>query len=385
MPNNQHDLSVSVTVGSKVVAVNQLWGFNPLELLESVKFPSDKQETLIRRSKSARMMAIRGISIVVDDSDAEAPASPAESAASSPPASAAPTRRRRASAVYNGWGAIPIEDEAVLLDQLSRSAAALLIQSAFRGWRTRRRYVAVVYGAMSEKLLRKYKKYCARLEKYSLVPPDFPFFAATYIANYWRMSRRHESAENELRDARNDVIWRARMANSHYAVLEKAARKIQTAWKNSYASRVPPLYYIYTRIYRFYRDLIKFRERGDPRQLLRFINPQEARLIDASMGLHVRFRLGGASFPPTIFYKIFVHQNMVDMNAFSPRAYTLADTKAVLPKTLFNNVGELPGPVENGGWYQRFDNNGWRPVSDKGYDQVDEANEDGAVAQLLGL
>jgi len=76
------------------------------------------------------------------------------------------------------------------------------------------------------------------------------------------------------------------------------------------------------RIYRYYRDLIKFRERGDPHLMLKCINPGEASLVDAAAGIHVRFRLGGIQFPPIIYYKIFVHQSLVDINAFAPRDYT---------------------------------------------------------------
>lgn len=50
------------------------------------------------------------------------------------------------------------------------------------------------------------------------------------------------------------------------------------------------------------------RERGDPRELLRVINPREAALVDAAAGIHVRFRLGGSTFPPLVFYKIFTHR-----------------------------------------------------------------------------
>jgi hypothetical protein len=49
------------------------------------------------------------------------------------------------------------------------------------------------------------------------------------------------------------------------------------------------------------------RERGDPRELLKSINPREAQLADAASGIHVRFRLGGTVFPPLVFYKIFTH------------------------------------------------------------------------------
>jgi hypothetical protein len=40
--------------------------------------------------------------------------------------------------------------------------------------------------------------------------------------------------------------------------------------------------------------------------------------------MHVRFRLGGATFPPLIFYKIYTHRPVTDMCAFSPRDYVAA-------------------------------------------------------------
>ena len=50
-------------------------------------------------------------------------------------------------------------------------------------------------------------------------------------------------------------------------------------------------------IYRYYRDLIRFRQKGDPALMLRCINPAEARLIDAAAGIHIKFRLAGVSGP----------------------------------------------------------------------------------------
>lgn len=52
------------------------------------------------------------------------------------------------------------------------------------------------------------------------------------------------------------------------------------------------------------RNVINFRLGGDPRLLLRTINPGEAGLFDRASGVHVRFRLGGYSFPPSIYYKV---------------------------------------------------------------------------------
>jgi len=61
--------------------------------------------------------------------------------------------------------------------------------------------------------------------------------------------------------------------------------------------------------------------RGEPMQLLKSINPAEAGLLDAASRCHIRFRLGGERFPPLIYYKIFAHGGIVDINAFAPRDY----------------------------------------------------------------
>ena len=39
----------------------------------------------------------------------------------------------------------------------------------------------------------------------------------------------------------------------------------------------------------------------------------------------MRFRLGGATFPPLIYYKIFTKNPVVDINAFAPRNYAQED------------------------------------------------------------
>jgi len=36
----------------------------------------------------------------------------------------------------------------------------------------------------------------------------------------------------------------------------------------------------------------------------------------------VRFRLGGSKFPPTIYYKIFIHNPVQDINSYAPRDYS---------------------------------------------------------------
>ncbi|KAL0051086.1 hypothetical protein WJX82_001599 [Trebouxia sp. C0006] len=75
----------------------------------------------------------------------------------------------------------------------------------------------------------------------------------------------------------------------HKAYINRAASRIQEAWRNRCRRK----------LYTFYRDLIRFREGSHPVDLLKCINPREASIIDAFSGVHLRFRFGGSSFPPT--------------------------------------------------------------------------------------
>ncbi|CAM9680818.1 unnamed protein product, partial [Scytosiphon promiscuus] len=160
--------------------------------------------------------------------------------------------------------------------------------------------------------------------------------------------------------------------------LENAAAKaIQTGWR----SRVSKS------IYRYYRNVIDFRLGGDPRLLLRAINPGEASLFDRAAGVHVRFRLGGYTFPPSIYYKVYTHQPVADIGAFAPRAYSedAKDTPAERwnhpPATGFPEnpqPGQIrvgasyfgasvrgTGPQGTKNWYRRHENNSWRPITIK--------------------
>ena len=132
---------------------------------------------------------------------------------------------------------------------------------------------------------------------------------------------------------------------------DACASRIQDCWRA----------YINKQIYRFYVDLIKFRERGDPQLMLKCINPKEASLLDIAAGLHVRFRLGGTAFPPTIYYKIFCHSPVADLGAFAPKNY-VTDKKH---KTCAMTHNKIPVPQQDrSDWYKRVDYNYWRPISD---------------------
>ena len=141
-----------------------------------------------------------------------------------------------------------------------------------------------------------------------------------------------------------------------------AAEKIQRAWRS----------FTNVRIYRYYKDLINFRHKGNPFELLKTINRSEAHLLDPASKCHVRFRLGGLSFPPLIYYKIFVHGAIVDINAFAPRDYN--QMKKEKKKTTINITFDKPEKDKHEGWYERIENNGWRPINDKiltPFDQVE--------------
>jgi hypothetical protein len=138
--------------------------FNPERLLSRLVFANDEVEILIRRNRATRVQVI----------------------------AAGPT----------GVG---------------RIAAAVSIQSAFRGWNTRRKYLAVKYPNLTnlttlqtlhnvraktkpltlkeleiqESLIQKYRQYCLiydRVYKKEEVV-DFPQFAAVFIQAQWRCSK----------------------------------------------------------------------------------------------------------------------------------------------------------------------------------------------------
>ena len=160
---------------------------------------------------------------------------------------------------------------------------------------------------------------------------------------------------------------------------EQAAQMVQSRWRR----------YTNERIFRYYRDLIRFRLTGDPKMLLRTINPAETALFDRAAGVHVRFRLGGAAFPPTMFYKVYLHRPLCDIGAFAPRDYTTSRPRT--PRQRHNKaetveiarasggatrVGSIRvgasyfgaelgdvGPDGTANWYRRTENNEWRPIT----------------------
>lgn len=88
-------------------------------------------------------------------------------------------------------------------------------------------------------------------------------------------------------------------------------------------------------------------------------------LLDPAAKCHIRFRLGGEKFPPLIYYKIFTHGPLCDIGAFAPRDYMKikANKKKEVIDIKFDKVHD--NTKNANGWYERIENNGWRPISDK--------------------
>ena len=103
-----------------------------------------------------------------------------------------------------------------------------------------------------------------------------------------------------------------------------AANIIQRSWRR----------HVDKQVFQYYKELLNFKAMGDPKQLLRSINPREVQLLDPAAGCVVRFRLGGETFPPRLYYKIFTHRNVEDLCANSPKDYTKSK---MLPAILANN------------------------------------------------
>ncbi|KAJ1548880.1 hypothetical protein HK405_013529, partial [Cladochytrium tenue] len=260
----------------------------------------------------------------------------------------------------------------VQCEQLARSAAAVAIQATVRGWLVRRKYVAVRYSrlsaseagqtiasgdtgrassaargralrppvqglvatippvgnlALQERLIARFRRYCGRVPYVDGQAPTFPHFCAVAIQAVVRMfllRRPYVRVRDLLREERR----RVQMGGGKSSLDSQDFRKLLDEAKLAIFTRAQRLDYVQSRrlvaaavIQRFYRDLIRFRERGDPAKLLRFVNPKEAKLIDPASNVHVRFRLGG-------------------------------------------------------GWYKRFENNGWRAVSERPVDLRRDPDDD---------
>ncbi|KAL4233843.1 hypothetical protein ACF0H5_008519 [Mactra antiquata] len=200
--------------------------------------------------------------------------------------------------------------------------------------------------------------------------PSFEDFCATFIQDWWRdqygyRTRRsgYEQSVRQQQQQQQHVQPQSRSTIKPIAPkrppralsIQEAASMIQRAWRR----------HIDIQVYRYYRDLINFKSRGNPSLMLRCINPLEAKMLDAASGIHVKFRLAGDRFPPNIYYKIYTHRPIQDLCANSPKDYTKPSVKLKMAKDQHNRGRHEVDLKDMSGWYQRMDNNGWRLVSDR--------------------
>ncbi|XP_017309086.1 protein MFI isoform X2 [Ictalurus punctatus] len=141
--------------------------------------------------------------------------------------------------------------------------------------------------------------------------------------------------------------------SSQDRLYDQAARVIQRTWRK-HANII---------IFKYFKNLVSFRNQGAPCLLLKYVNPREADILDAASGVYMRFRLGGTSFPPNIYYKIFTHRPVVDLCASSPKDYTHAGQKRAVAQQVHNGLPLVQD--DRSGWYRRVENNGWRLLSGK--------------------
>jgi hypothetical protein len=206
-----------------------------------------------------------------------------------------------------------------------------------------------------------YYRKSARYRRFAVRP--LYSYAAIDIQRFWRDYRARRAARTDPMQA-----------------LHAPARVIQRAYRR-FSQR---------RIYAYFRTLILARQNSNPYLLLRLLNPREGASLaaDPASGLYVRFRLGGAVFPPIVYYKTFSSFAVTDIGSFAPRDYA-RDRKAVQNAVHLNADGTegspqpaglgqagplgspsatvhasqaLLHPTDRAFWYRRCENNGWRPI-----------------------
>jgi hypothetical protein len=283
--------------------------------------------------------------------------------------------------------------------------AAILIQKHVRGLLIRRRTwgyqvkqskkIAQLKKRIHGRQLERYMKYLDRIKDCSLKPlwlaGGFSAWCAVRIQAVFRMScarkrfLQQKRLVNQVACIIIQTFWRNVLVRSRNRVVFKqpiklshnnAAKRIQFLWR-SFCNR---------RIFGYFRDLVLYKLKGAPVELLRAIIPNEAGLLDRAAGIHVKFRLGGWIFPPKVYFKIFTHRPLCDVNAFAPRDYTkeykldpiAINNKKRVVKSQGIKVGVryfetiVPSTNKEGtkNWYRREDNNDWRPISSHKFEAI---------------
>mmetsp|Transcript_2340 Transcript_2340/g.4164 ORF Transcript_2340/g.4164 Transcript_2340/m.4164 type:complete len:532 (+) Transcript_2340:74-1669(+) len=217
-------------------------------------------------------------------------------------------------------------------------------------------------------------------------------WCAVRVQSYWRMVRTRRKflvgrrLVNQVASIIIQTTWRNRMyrlAPKKNVILDVyvAAEMIQLCWR-SFCNR---------RIYKYFRDLVLLKLKGAPYELLRSIIPTESHLLDRASGTHVRFRLGSQIFPPKVYFKIYTHRPLCDVNSFAPRDYknerpsdpmqvenrseTLTMKSSRFPQIkvgvrYFDAVVRTTCAEGTANWYRREEGNDWRPIASVVFDNI---------------
>ncbi|CAH1799869.1 unnamed protein product [Owenia fusiformis] len=250
--------------------------------------------------------------------------------------------------------------------------AAIEIQRHWRGYCTRCRLLSILDPKISGTAVYSGSKHhVARLQDVRTPPPQkkkmnarrrleikfndsdsdtFEDFCAGYIQSWWKKGQSPPKTPSRSIQKKHEKPSIKRNPPTQ----KEAVIKIQRAWRR----------HIDVQVYKYYRDLINFKCRGDPAMMLRCINPKEAKMLDPAMGIHIKFRLAGNAFPPNIYYKIFTHRPIQDLCANSPKDYTKPSVMRKAAKDV-HNKGDARVKEDKSVWYKREENNGWRLVSDR--------------------
>ncbi|KAI3379090.1 hypothetical protein SNEBB_010684 [Seison nebaliae] len=141
---------------------------------------------------------------------------------------------------------------------------------------------------------------------------------------------------------------------------EVAAKKIQGFWRR----------YVDHQIFKYFRNIINFQTDMNAYAIMKIINPKEAELLKDRIGLYIKFRLGGTSFPPKIYYKIFANGPIEDINANAPKDYSHSYNinyinSFIDPKLeIKDSKLSLLEIIKSQNAYIRKDNNHWRCIDE---------------------
>ena len=275
--------------------------------------------------------------------------------------------------------------------------AAIKIQQHVRGYilrSSKRRERRTTKKKITKKQLNRYLTFMDNCRKGLNRKPrwldeGYSSWCSVRIQALWRMHRiykRHKFAKRLVNQVATIIIqtgWRNYLYRSRIAGLNDlrqpvildvfvAAQMIQMCWRQ----------FCNKRIYRYFRDLVMKNLKGAPYELLRSIIPNESHLLDRASGVHARFRLGGRVFPPKVYFKIYTHRPLCDVNSFAPRNYVkerppdpaqvLNRSSTIAPKAnqaqairvgarCFGAVVATTSSTGTSDWYRRDENNDWRP------------------------